>query len=69
MILRIILEFGAVVSNFAAVTKALDRTSNNLDRLAPTGASTARNVALADIADELWDWLPSRFSRKSALKS
>ena len=41
-------EFGAAVSNFAALSKALDRTSNNLDRL-PQLASTARNVALADI--------------------
>jgi hypothetical protein len=44
-------EFGAAFSNFAAVSKALDRTSNNLDRL-PQLASTARNVALADIDNQ-----------------
>ena len=41
-------EFGAAASNFAVLSKALDETSNNLDRM-PELAARAREVALGDI--------------------
>jgi hypothetical protein len=44
-------QFGAAASNFAVLTRALDKTSNNLDRI-PEMASTARNTALTDIQNQ-----------------
>jgi hypothetical protein len=41
-------EFGAAASNFAVLSKALDETSHNLDRM-PELAARAREVALGDI--------------------
>ncbi len=44
-------EFGAAASNFAVISKALDETSNNLDRM-PELAARAREVALADVENQ-----------------
>jgi hypothetical protein len=44
-------EFGAAASNFAVISKALDETSNNLDRM-PELAARARELALGDIENQ-----------------
>jgi hypothetical protein len=41
-------EFGAAASNFAVLSKALDETSNNVNRM-PELAASAREIALADV--------------------
>jgi hypothetical protein len=44
-------EFSAAASNFAVISKALDETSNNIDRM-PELAARAREVALGDIENQ-----------------
>jgi hypothetical protein len=44
-------EFNAAASNFTVLTKVLDKTSNDLDRM-PDMAAKAREVALADVENQ-----------------
>jgi hypothetical protein len=44
-------QLSAAASTFGVLTRALDRTSNNLDRM-PELAGMARNVALADVENQ-----------------
>jgi hypothetical protein len=44
-------QISSAASNFAVLTKALDKTSNDLDRM-PEMANAARNIALADVENQ-----------------
>jgi hypothetical protein len=44
-------QLGAAAANFTILTRALDKTSNNLDRM-PELAGIARNIALSDINNQ-----------------
>jgi hypothetical protein len=44
-------EFGTAAANFLVLTQALDKTSNNLDRM-PQLAAAARQVALGDLNNQ-----------------
>jgi len=44
-------QLGAAASNFAVLTRALDKTANQIDQM-PETARTARNIALGDIQNE-----------------
>jgi hypothetical protein len=44
-------QLGAAASNFAVLTRALGKTSNDLDRI-PELAGAARNIALADVQNQ-----------------
>jgi hypothetical protein len=44
-------QLGAAASNFAVLTRAVDKTSNDLDRI-PELVGTARNIALADVENQ-----------------